>query len=155
MKKKYCSYLYWILQIKAIEVSYYFYQTMQEDINITYKYCQNATVSLLYGFRSIYKTETKKKKPKHSRQNNFLATCSHQRQAALRADNKKQIQKRLWWNLCLYNSHWARWTLKHRWSLQLLNGFPPPNSGWIYRMVYIKLIKSKSSVSGAVMHWGI
>lgn len=38
--------------------------------------------------------ETKKKKPKHSRQNNFLATCSHQRQAALRADNKKQIQNR-------------------------------------------------------------
>lgn len=58
------------------------------------QYCQNATVSLLYGFRSIYKTETKKKKPKHSRQNNFLATCSHQRQAALRADNKKQIQNR-------------------------------------------------------------
>lgn len=94
MKKKYCSYLYWILQIEAMKVSYYFYQTMQEDINITYKYCQNATVSLLYGFRSIYKTETKKKKPKHSRQNNFLATCSHQRQAALRADNKKQIQNR-------------------------------------------------------------
>lgn len=58
------------------------------------QYCQNATVSLLYGFRSIYKTETKKKNPKHSRQNNFLATCSHQRQAALRADNKKQIQNR-------------------------------------------------------------
>lgn len=58
------------------------------------QYCQNATVSLLYGFRSIYKTETKKKKPKHSRQNNFLATCSRQRQAALRADNKKQIQNR-------------------------------------------------------------
>lgn len=31
---------------------------------------------------------------KHSRQNKFLATCSHQRQAALRADNKKQIQNR-------------------------------------------------------------
>lgn len=44
MKKKYCSYLYWILQIEAMKVSYYFYQTMQEDINITYKYCQNATV---------------------------------------------------------------------------------------------------------------
>lgn len=114
------------------------------------QYCQNATVSLLYGFRSIYKTETKKKNPKHSRQNNFLATCSHQRQAALRADNKKQIQNRF-----DGTSHWARWTLKHRWSLQLLNGFPPPNSGWIYRMVYIKLIKSKSSVSGAVMHWGV
>lgn len=41
MKKKYCSYLYWILQIKAIEVSYYFYQTMQEDINIT-----NSTVKM-------------------------------------------------------------------------------------------------------------
>lgn len=65
---------------------------MQEDINITYSTVK--TVSLLYGFRSIYKTETKKKKPKHSRQNNFLATCSHQRQAALRADNEKQIQNR-------------------------------------------------------------
>lgn len=67
---------------------------MQEDINITYKYCQNAAVH--YGFRSIYKMETKNTEEimKHSRQNNFLATCSHQRQAALRADNKKQIQNR-------------------------------------------------------------
>lgn len=52
--------------------------------------------SSLYGFRSIYKMETKNTEEimKHSRQNNFLATCSHQRQAALRADNKKQIQNR-------------------------------------------------------------
>lgn len=50
----------------------------------------------VYGFRSIYKMETKntEERMKHSRQNNFLATCSHQRQAALRADNKKQIQNR-------------------------------------------------------------
>lgn len=36
MKKNIVLIYTWILQIKAIEVSYYFYQTMQEDINITY-----------------------------------------------------------------------------------------------------------------------
>lgn len=39
-------------------------------------------------------TKNTEERMKHSRQNNFLATCSHQRQAALRADNKKQIQNR-------------------------------------------------------------
>lgn len=89
MEKKYCSYLYWILQIKAIEVSYYFYQTMQEDINITY-----STVKMQQLVYCMVLDQFIKRKLKRRNQNNFLATCSHQRQAALRADNKKQIQNR-------------------------------------------------------------
>lgn len=62
---------------------------MQDDINITY-----STVKMKQLVYCMVLDQFIKKKPKHSRQNNFLATCSHQRQAALRADNKKQIQNR-------------------------------------------------------------
>lgn len=62
---------------------------MQEDINITY-----STVKMQQLVYCMVLDQFIKRKLKHSRQNNFLATCSHQRQAALRADNKKQIQNR-------------------------------------------------------------
>lgn len=53
---------------------------MQEDINITYSTVKMQQLVYCMVLDQFI--------------NNFLATCSHQRQAALRADNKKQIQNR-------------------------------------------------------------